>query len=147
MEHADTDALDRPRDDRCILVVEDEEAIRRVAIRALERSGYRVADVADGREALELLLRPGSSICLVVTDLEMAEMGGAELRRVAKGHGIAPPFLFTSGHGLDALRGAFDANERVAFLPKPWTLAALQRKVAEMLAEHEPGSRASQAAA
>jgi CheY-like chemotaxis protein len=60
------------------LVVDDEEAVRRTVRMALEESGYRVAEAANGRDALALLRsQPGSAVVLL--DMRMPEMDGAHM--------------------------------------------------------------------
>lgn len=63
-----------------ILIVEDEEAIRRATKRALESHGYRVLLAADGEEALDVLRRPETRIDLVVSDLVMPRLGAGSKR-------------------------------------------------------------------
>jgi CheY-like chemotaxis protein len=62
-----------------ILIVDDEEAIRSVLTRLLERSGYRVLPAADGAEAVAIYAARGGEIALVVTDVSMPRMSGMQL--------------------------------------------------------------------
>ena len=61
---------------KTLLVVEDDEDLRELMCRALEREGYRVATASDGEEALSVLAGLGGSPCLVVLDLVMSGMNG-----------------------------------------------------------------------
>ncbi|MGD0484112.1 MAG: response regulator, partial [Gemmatimonadales bacterium] len=122
-----------PRGTETVLVVEDEEALRAFARRALEKHGYAVRTAADGFEALDVLAAEGAAVALVVTDMVMPRMGGPQLERAMRERGYAVPVLFTSGY---AARTADEQRLRdggVPFLAKPWTVADLLRKVREVL--------------
>jgi len=114
-----------------ILIVEDEGAIRSTLGRLLERNGYRVLTATDGEAGLEILKRR-SDVALVVSDVVMPRMGGAELARRARAHGMHTPFLFTTGYpgdrpsdGAEPLMGAV--------LLKPWLPDDLLTKVRQLL--------------
>jgi CheY-like chemotaxis protein len=114
-----------------ILVVEDEESIRRSTRRVLEKYGYRVITAGDGKQGLELLRARGSEIDLVIADLVMPRLsGGALYRRVSEIPG-SPKFIIASGYG------GRESGERpdpaVPYLPKPWTVAELVRLVRQVL--------------
>jgi len=122
-----------PRGTETLLIVEDEEALRAFARRALEKHGYRVLTAADGLEALDLLKAEGAGIALVLTDMVMPRMGGPQLERAMRERGQTAPVLFTSGY---AARTADEQRLReggLPFLAKPWTVADLLRKVREVL--------------
>ncbi|MCX6543177.1 MAG: ATP-binding protein [Acidobacteria bacterium] len=113
-----------------VLLVEDEDSVRRVAARVLRQRGYDVTEASDGREALELVNRATDPFDLVLTDVVMPIMGGQELaeRLLARGAPV-PKILFASGYTEDGIvrQGVLDRN--TAFLAKPYTLVALTRKV------------------
>jgi PAS domain S-box-containing protein len=115
-----------------VLLVEDEEAVRVFASKALEQQGYAVLEARHGRDALLRLSEHPGPIRLLITDIVMPEMGGGELaRRVTQ----ARPdlrVLFLSGHadGESAVRGL---GAGAAHLRKPFTSEMLARKVREML--------------
>jgi CheY-like chemotaxis protein len=115
-----------------ILVVEDEDAIRRSAQRGLERLGYTVVVAADGVEALALL-RAGQRVDLVISDSVMPRMGGLEFRERLLRDGIKTRFLLASGYWPEERGAAPVPPPGVPFLPKPWTLNELARKVREVL--------------
>lgn len=115
-----------------MLLVEDEEAVRVFASKALEREGYKVLEARHGRDALLRLSEHHGPIRLLITDIVMPEMGGGELaRRVTQ----ARPdlrVLYLSGHadGESAVRGL---GGGAAHLRKPFTSEMLARKVREVL--------------
>ena len=116
-----------------ILVVEDEAAIRGLMRETLEQSGYAVLEASDGNEALDLCRRRTGPIHLLVTDLIMPRMGGAEVaaRLTALRPGLK--VLYLSGYTEDALvrQGVLDGQTH--FLQKPFPLDTLTHKVREIL--------------
>jgi PAS domain S-box-containing protein len=116
-----------------ILLVEDEDGLRRVAQRALERVGYRVLTAADGMEALDAYRGHADTIDLIITDVVMPKLGGLALYRTLRQEGHGVRFLFTSGYAAhEIMRGDLPDGE-LALLQKPWTLADLTQRVREVL--------------
>jgi two-component system, cell cycle sensor histidine kinase and response regulator CckA len=114
-----------------ILLVEDEDGVRRFAGHALEAHGYRVVAAAGGTEALAAVARAPISIALVIVDVVMPDMGGRELiSRLRAGSGSeATPILFISGYPMG--EGRLDPGE--LFLAKPFSASQLLRRVREIL--------------
>jgi PAS domain S-box-containing protein len=113
-----------------ILLVEDDDQLRRSAKRTLEDAGYQIVSAADGLEALDVL-RQATDIKLVFSDLVMPRLGGRALFDAARRAGYTTPFLFASGYS-DPDRAA-GLDPAVPLLHKPWTGADLLRKVRELL--------------
>jgi len=121
-----------------LLIVEDEPSVRHLARGILETLGYRVLSASNGEDALQVVREnKGSPIRLVVTDVIMPLMGGKVLVQWLKATYPGLKILFTSGYTDDAIsrHGVLDAG--VEFLPKPYTPAALARKVRELLGRIE----------
>jgi PAS domain S-box-containing protein len=116
-----------------ILLVEDEDGLRRVAQRALERGGYRVITAADGVEALALYLQRSPEIDLVITDVVMPKLGGIALYRTLRQDGHSPRFLFTSGYSAHEITRGDVPESELVLLQKPWTIADLTHRVREVL--------------
>ena len=112
-----------------ILVVEDEEAIRRVMRRVLEASGYDVIEAEDGESALAAITRHGGALALMITDMMLPGMTGGEL--VAQLRQIQPtvPVVLTSGYSADFALERVGIGEGVVFLGKPFALDELVRTV------------------
>ena len=123
-----------------ILLVEDEEMVRRAGRRILEKHGYRVIQAADGAEAMELLREHGSEIALVVSDVVMPRMGGRELYASLRAEGFRMPFLFTSGYTDRMSSDTVALDPSVPVLPKPWTWTELTASVRAALDEGYSGS-------
>jgi CheY-like chemotaxis protein len=116
-----------------ILLVEDEEGVRKLGRIALETQGYRVLESATGPEALSLTTQHSEPIHLVITDVVMPGMGGREVAEKARALRPDLKVLFVSGYTDDAIvrHGVIDASD--AFLHKPFTPLALARKVRAVL--------------
>jgi signal transduction histidine kinase/CheY-like chemotaxis protein len=139
-EEQDADALSAPAvpppagtGTGTVLLVEDADAVRAFAARVLARCGYRVLEARDGREALEAALRPDEAIDLVLTDVVMPEMSGAELARRIRVARPGVPVAYMTGYAdEDVMRhGALPAD--TLLLQKPFTAEALAELVRDAL--------------
>lgn len=116
-----------------ILVVEDEEAIRRTIKRALEGQGYEVILAGDGEEALNVVRTCENDIDLIISDLIMPRLGGRQLFEELEREGMQVPFLFTSGYSAREVQTSEAMGYDVPLLLKPWTLNDLFARVREVL--------------
>jgi len=122
-----------------ILVVEDSDAVRRVAVNILRGLGYQVEEAEDGPSALKVLERPGH-IDLLFTDLIMPNgIDGQELLRRARALRPGLKALFTSGYSEQFIRGRGPTEAGVALLSKPYRTKQLAEAVRNAL-EARPGS-------
>jgi two-component system cell cycle sensor histidine kinase/response regulator CckA len=109
-----------------VLVVDDEELLRRFMARVMANDGYRVLEAANGIEALAWFGNGGSPIHLVITDILMPGMGGVELAGRLATRSPSPPVLFvTGGHRNLDLPGPV--------LWKPFLPSELSTTVRELL--------------
>jgi two-component system, cell cycle sensor histidine kinase and response regulator CckA len=123
-----------PRGTETILFVEDEPSVRHLSCGVLESLGYTVLRAANGQEGLNQAREAkGKTIRLVITDVIMPQMSGKVMAEWLKA--IYPDLrvLYTSGYTDDALADHGILEDGLAFLPKPYTPAALSRKVRELL--------------
>ena len=123
---------DLGRSEELILVVEDEERMRLVVEEAFRELGYKVVVAEDGKKALALLdANPGVS--LLFTDVVMPEMSGRELAKEALSRRPDLKVVYTTGFSRNAVihNGILDPD--VNFLPKPFTVENLARKVRSVL--------------
>ncbi|MGH7088599.1 MAG: response regulator, partial [Stellaceae bacterium] len=119
--------------DSTVLIVEDEEPVRRVAAEALEIAGYRVLLAGSGSEALAVLQEVGR-VDLVVSDIVMpGGMNGGELARRIQESPYASPILLTTGYALKP-DSAFVGVDRFEVLQKPFRPKELCAKVQELIA-------------
>ncbi|HLB08093.1 MAG TPA: ATP-binding protein, partial [Gemmatimonadaceae bacterium] len=104
-----------------ILVVDDEEAVRRAVVRILERRGHMVREAAEGEAALAMLESSTSAFDVIVTDMRMPGLGGEALleRLKLRADGSARRVLFLTGdtENSEALRALTDAH--IPYLSKP----------------------------
>ena len=114
-----------------IMVVEDDEAVRRMTVRALSQAGYATLEAVDGQEALGLVTGGRDVPDLVVTDLGMPRMDGYELARRLRADHPSRPVLLISGH----VHTDPPPTEGRAWplLRKPFPPEVLVRRVGELL--------------
>ncbi len=121
-----------------VLLVEDEDAVRRFSARALRTKGYKVHEARTGEQALELLADLDGPIDLLITDVVMPQMDGSALiKEVRQARGNLR-VICISGYAEDALRQRLGEAGDVHFLAKPFSLAELAGKVKEVLARPAP---------
>lgn len=113
-----------------ILVVEDDDTVRMVTRRILERGGYHVLCARDGRQALEEIERAPNRLDLIVTDVTMPRMGGAELGVELRRRRPGTRILYLSGYTANVTFAQI--GEHVEFLSKPFTQSALLERVRHM---------------
>ncbi|HEX8294883.1 MAG TPA: response regulator [Chthoniobacteraceae bacterium] len=116
-----------------ILVVEDEEIVRELVCEVLRGHGYRVLETARGIDAADLIRKEGGRIDLLISDVVMPEMNGAEVARAVRLQAPQARVLFVSGYSENDM--ADQGMEVLAFevLQKPFTPGALIQKVREVL--------------
>jgi two-component system cell cycle sensor histidine kinase/response regulator CckA len=117
-----------------LLVVDDEEMVRRLAARMLVTLGYRVLEARDGHEAVRVLQRDAPRIDAVLTDVAMPGLGGRQLGETIAKCWPEVRVLYMSGFPAQRvlLEGGIDPIH--PFVQKPFTEEQLGRKVRELLA-------------
>ena len=125
-------AMPRGTAEELVLVVEDDERVRRMSVEALRELGYTVLHANGGAEALALLARH-DGIRLLFTDIVMPGMNGRELATIAQSRQRDINVLYTTGYTRNAVihDGKLDAD--VNFLSKPFTVSQLAFKVRKAL--------------
>ena len=108
-----------------ILLVEDEDDVRRILCQVLSRSGYRVLEARHGEEGLELAQRHGGAIDLLLTDVVMPKMDGRELALRVGQQWPGTKVLYMSGYAADGPFSPGPLASTAAFLPKPITPQAV----------------------
>jgi CheY-like chemotaxis protein/signal transduction histidine kinase len=128
--HADRDAAPAasatPR--ATVLLVDDEALVRKVAAKSLRRRGYTVLEAASGAEALALAASTDATIDVLLTDIAMPRMTGAELAHAIRGTRPSVKVIYASGAAPPTDRGT-------PFLQKPFTIEMLEERLREALAE------------
>ncbi len=121
-----------------ILLVEDEEAVRSFAARALKMRGYTVMEAATGEAALEIVRHYPDVIDLLITDVVMPNMDGPTLVRAVTRLQPGIRIIYMSGYAADVFRKGGERTEEVHFLPKPFGLKQFVAKVKEVLSGVAP---------
>ena len=117
-----------------VLVVEDDEQLRRLTHRALANEGYVVLEADRGRTALELARRHTGTIDLLLTDIVMPDTNGRKLAETLRTARPGLRVLFMSGYPDGAIVNHGMLGPADAYLSKPFTTEAIARKVREVLA-------------
>ncbi len=112
-----------------ILLVDDEELVRRMAGAALAQLGFTVLEAGNGREAIELFQRHSSEIRLVILDLSMPVMNGEECLTQLRGIRADVPVLLSSGFSETEAASRFQSAGVTSFLQKPYTAQSLAELV------------------
>jgi signal transduction histidine kinase/ActR/RegA family two-component response regulator len=138
----------RPRDLRhpVILVVDDEEMVRKLACMALRSHGYEVLEAKNGRDALEVLAGAAPRPSLALLDLTMPVMGGEELVPILNQDYPNLRIILTSGYPEEETRRGFPPGAVAGFLQKPYTVATLTEKVEETFNSGGPNEETPAAA-
>jgi PAS domain S-box-containing protein len=116
-----------------VLVVDDEEMVRRLACVALSSYGYEVLEARDGKEALQVLAEAPSLPSLILLDLAMPVMGGDELVPILEEKYPGLKIILTSGYPEEDARAGFRSGFIAGFLQKPYAVATLAEKVGQVL--------------
>jgi PAS domain S-box-containing protein len=129
----------RPADGTTILVVEDEEALRELTVRILRRNGFHAVAAAGGPEALKIADDPHQRIDLLLSDVVMPHINGAELAEQL--HQVRPGLkvLFMSGYAQPFATGRGVLEPGTVLITKPFTQEELLDRVHEALSTGQPG--------
>ena len=119
-----------------IVVVDDDADVRALTKRMLEELGYEVVEAADGVDAIGAVRERRGRVALVLTDVVMWRMGGAELSACLSSLYPGTPLLFMSGYREDTLRKQGLVPSGGAFVAKPFDPDALGQRVRKLLGGH-----------
>ncbi len=122
-----------PRGTETVLLAEDDDAVRTLGQRILERCGYRVLLAADGAEALAHAREYAGPIDLLVSDVVMPHLGGRQLAEAVRSVRPDVRVLFVSGYTDDEVLLHGVVHAEVAVLQKPYSLVALAQMVRRVL--------------
>jgi DNA-binding response OmpR family regulator len=124
------------RGSETILLVEDEESVRRFIRTLLQSSGYAVIDAASGDEALSIVAARGGGIRLLITDVVMPRMSGRELAEKVRALCPDIDLLYVSGYTDDAIVQHGITARAINYIQKPFNTTAFLGKIREILEEH-----------
>ena len=123
-----------------VLVIEDEEGVRELALRVLEQQGHRVYEARDGDEAVARLEEFGPALDLVLSDVIVPNIGTIELAQKIRDVRADLPILYMSGYSHEDVVGRGLVDPDVVFLQKPFTAAELTQLVCQQI-EGVPAAR------
>jgi CheY-like chemotaxis protein len=116
-----------------LLIVEDDESVRTLAARALERAGHEIETAADGEDGLACIVAAEGAYDLVVSDIRMPAMDGIEMAREAVSRFPSLKILLVTGYAEQRERAAELEGTIVGVVQKPFTLQSIRDRVAEAL--------------
>ncbi len=122
-----------PTGNETVLVVEDEEKVRTLALTVLRKQGYQVFEATGGEEALALCRQLEPPLRIMVTDVVMPGMSGSELAQQLLSFCPQMKVLYISGYTENAILQQGVVDQGIEFLQKPFSPATLIRKVREIL--------------
>ncbi|MGH7997240.1 MAG: ATP-binding protein [Opitutaceae bacterium] len=122
-----------PDGTEALLVVDDEDPLRKLLETALTRKGYRITAACDGLEAIDLIKNPGVELDAVLLDLNMPGASGLAVLKVIKEHRPRLRVMILSGHLSNETRAEFEQLGQRDFMSKPYTLDELGRRLRRLL--------------
>ncbi|RWC44292.1 MAG: response regulator [Mesorhizobium sp.] len=117
-----------------LLIVEDDDSVRTLAARALERAGHMIDIAADGAQGLALIRAARGGYDLVVSDIRMPEMDGIQMAKSAASLFPAMKILLMTGYADQRERAEELNGVIVDVVQKPFTLAEIRARVEQALA-------------
>ncbi len=116
----------------CVLLVEDEETVRKMTERMLRMHGYDVVVACDGNEGWEVLEDKSQDFAFVVSDVVMPGLGGWDLLQKVRESGIKVPFVFMSGYTHGVGDGESAEEGGWVFLQKPFSTKQLLQSIEQV---------------
>jgi CheY-like chemotaxis protein len=123
-----------------VLVVEDEDPVRRYTVSLLEELGHTVLQAIDGTEAIAILRERSAEVGAMLLDHSMPGLSGEEVLAELEREGLEVPVVLTSGHDRTSLERRFAGHEIAAYLQKPFRLETLDETIRVVLANRAQAS-------
>ena len=131
--HKEAAPAEPARGSETILLVEDEDVVRGLALRILLKSGYTVLEAANGDEAIRQCEQHQSTIDLMLTDVVLRRMSGRDLAELLTVRRPDMKVIYMSGYTDEVIAHRGILEPGIPFIQKPFTLVSLARKVREVL--------------
>ena len=126
-----------------ILLIDDEEELRRIGAELLAGMGLTVLTASNGREALAVFRERQSEIDLVLVDLTMPEMDGIETYNELRKNAISLPVLFCSGYGDMDISPLISHDAHAGFVPKPYKVEEVREMLKRLWPTHRGATSSS----
>gem|GEM_PF-721143 len=130
-------AGERWRAGQTVLLADDEESVRRLAAKLLERLGCKVLQASDGQEALEVYRQHAQEIKLVLLDLTMPRMDGVEAFKELNRLNSRLPVIVASGYAQKEIAERFEGGGIAGFIQKPYSMDELRHWLQDILGGFE----------
>lgn len=124
---------------RRVLVIDDDDSVRKVTMRALEAFGFSCVGAASGDEGAELFGIRHETLDCVIVDMSMPGMDGEQTLAALRAIDTSVPVVLASGHSVADMREQFDGRGFAGYLQKPFQIAVLAETVAEVIAHASGG--------
>lgn len=123
-----------------VLVVEDEDPVRRYTVSLLEELGFTVLQASDGTEAIAIVRERSVEISAMLLDHSMPGLSGGEVLAELAREGLAVPVVLTSGHDRTSLERRFTGYDIAGYLQKPFRIEKLDETVRAAVARRAQAS-------
>ncbi|MDZ7728644.1 MAG: response regulator [Dehalococcoidia bacterium] len=120
-----------------VLVVDDDESVRRVTMRALEAFGFGTLGAKDGYEAVDVLKGHAKALHCIIVDMSMPGMNGEQTLHALREVEAQVPVLLASGHSSEEMQDSYGGVGFAGYLQKPFQLAQLAQKVEGTIKQHQ----------
>jgi DNA-binding response OmpR family regulator len=130
--------IDSPRGRETIVLVEDETFLREVTCEILESAGYRVLKTQNAEEAISAFREYKKIVRLLLTDVVLPGQNGRDLATELRNDCPKLKIIFISGYPENAVTRHGIKEDGMFYLPKPFSLQSLTRKVKQVLEERSP---------
>lgn len=118
-----------PSNGYAVLVVDDDESVRRVTMRALEAFGFETVGAKDGYEAVSVLEARQTGLHCIIVDMSMPGMNGEQTLKALRGLNATVPVLLASGHSAEEMRDIYGGVGFAGYLQKPFQIMQLAQAV------------------
>ncbi len=125
-----------------ILVAEDDDTVRRLAVTVLEKAGFNVLSARDGAEAVELFEKNAARLSLVLLDVVMPRRSGREVAKILRGIRPELPVVYCSAHDFNLLGPSLPSDPHTAILNKPYSADELLTAIGAVLTDSPPSQPA-----
>ncbi len=123
-----------------VLVVEDEDPVRRYTVSLLEELGFTVLQASDGTEAIAIVRERSAEISAMLLDHSMPGLSGGEVLAELAREGLQVPVVLTSGHDRTSLERRFAGYDVAGYLQKPFRIEKLDETVRAAVARRAQAS-------
>jgi len=121
------------RGDETILLAEDDEQVRNIMVRVLERAGYRVLLARDGEEAINVFYNNGEDVSLAILDVVMPKKNGKAVLESIRNFNSNIPVIFCTGYSRDYLGSKYEPEDNTDLIQKPISPDELIKKIKYLL--------------